>query len=331
MLQKSIKTEKESADFGSWDENGFWSPPYPCSISPLFIWPPQPKKILNYIFGFPGYIWPKLMLYILLAIGTFFILESDFNSPKQINALWILLMYARNLIMIFVVYGGYHLFLYILRVQGTTQKYDPMWQSTKDKRFMFKNQVYDNVFRSCIPGAIIWTIYEVFYVWAYSNNIAPQLELLQNPIYFVVLILVIPLIKATHFFLVHRVLHWKPLMRHIHSIHHKNKNPGPWSGLAMHPIEHVIYFSALLVHFVIPSHPIHFLLHSLLLGLTPAAAHIGFEGPIYNRLYPTGNYYHYLHHRYISCNYGLGTVPLDKWFGSYFGGQEKYVRKKVKK
>ena len=27
------------------------------------------------------------------------------------------------------------------------------------------------------------------------------------------------------------------LYRHVHSLHHKSYNPGPWSGLAMHPIE----------------------------------------------------------------------------------------------
>jgi hypothetical protein len=38
----------------------------------------------------------------------------------------------------------------------------------------------------------------------------------------------------------------------------QNDNPGPWSGLAMHPIEHVIYFSVVLIHFIVPSHPLHF-------------------------------------------------------------------------
>ena len=32
-------------------------------------------------------------------------------------------------------------------------------------------------------------------------------------------------------------------------------------------------------------------------------------------------YFHYLHHRYFECNYsGDGTVPLDKWFGTWHDG-----------
>jgi hypothetical protein len=28
------------------------------------------------------------------------------------------------------------------------------------------------------------------------------------------------------------------LYKYVHSLHHKSYNPGPWSGLAMHPVGH---------------------------------------------------------------------------------------------
>ncbi len=31
--------------------------------------------------------------------------------------------------------------------------------------------------------------------------------------------------------------------RHFHSLHHKSYNPGPWSGLSMHPVEHLLYYT----------------------------------------------------------------------------------------
>ena len=35
-------------------------------------------------------------------------------------------------------------------------------------------------------------------------------------------------------------------------------------------------------------------------------------------------YFHYLHHKYFECNYGGdGTVPMDKWFGSFHDGTEE--------
>jgi sterol desaturase/sphingolipid hydroxylase (fatty acid hydroxylase superfamily) len=30
-----------------------------------------------------------------------------------------------------------------------------------------------------------------------------------------------------------------------------------------------------------------------------------------------GSYFHYLHHRYINCNFGESTLPLDKLFGTF--------------
>jgi sterol desaturase/sphingolipid hydroxylase (fatty acid hydroxylase superfamily) len=88
----------------------------------------------------------------------------------------------------------------------------------------------------------------------------------------------------------------------------------------MHPIEHVIYFSVVLIHFVMPSHPIHFLFNAQHTALTPSGGHHGYEGPIVNGLIPTGSYFHYLHHRYFECNYGEGTLPLDWLFGTFRDG-----------
>ena len=67
----------------------------------------------------------------------------------------------------------------------------------------------------------------------------------------------------------------------------------------MHPIEHVVYFSVVLIHFVVPSHPIHFIFNSQHTALTPSGGHHGYEGPILNGAVPTGSYFHYLHHRYF--------------------------------
>ncbi len=35
------------------------------------------------------------------------------------------------------------------------------------------------------------------------------------------------------------------------------------------------------------------------------------------------NYFHYLHHRFFTVNFGHESVPLDKWFGSFFDGSDE--------
>lgn len=75
---------------------------------------------------------------------------------------------------------------------------------------------------------------------------------------------------------------------------------GPWSGLSMHPVEHLLYFSVVVPHMFVYGHPIHLLFNAQHTGLTPAGGHHGFdgcEGPGPTKY--SGSYFHYLHHRYF--------------------------------
>ena len=58
-----------------------------------------------------------------------------------------------------------------------------------------------------------------------------------NPVWFVALIVLIPIWAGLYFYAHHRVLHMGFMYRHVHAWHHRNINTGPWSGLAMHPVE----------------------------------------------------------------------------------------------
>ena len=87
----------------------------------------------------------------------------------------------------------------------------------------------------------------------------------------------VPFIRDAHFYLTHRLLHWGPLYRIAHKTHHLNTNTGPWSGMSMHPIEHILYFSGILIHWVIPSHPLIAMFHIFHAGIAPTAGHTGYE------------------------------------------------------
>merc|ERR1711934_353252 len=116
-----------------------------------------------------------------------------------------------------------------------------------------------------------------------------------TPAWSVTWLLLIPIWREFHFYWTHRLIHWKPLYKTVHYLHHRNVNPGPWSGLSMHPVEHLFYFSVVLIHFVVPSHPLHFFFNGQHTALTPSAGHHGFEGPVAGDMVPTGSYFHYLH------------------------------------
>jgi sterol desaturase/sphingolipid hydroxylase (fatty acid hydroxylase superfamily) len=322
------KNSDRRTDFGIYDEKGHWRPPYPCAFSPLFERPIKMRAVLKYIFGWGGYLWPRNALYAGLAVFTWFFLQAGLETTSQLGAQWIGFMLLRNIALMWFISGTQHLLLYTFKVQGNERKYNPQWQEKNSKKFLFNNQVADNIFMCTVSGGLIWTAYEVFYVWAASTRLAPLFAWADNPVWFVVFFLVIPIYRESHFYFIHRLIHWKPLLRSVHYIHHKNPNPGPWSGLSMHPVEHLLYFSVVLIHFVVPSHPIHFFYNSQLTALTPAGGHDGFEGPLLKGIFPIGDYFHYLHHRFVSCNFGTSTVPWDRWLGRFYNGEGTYRTKK---
>lgn len=308
------------------EEDGFrnakgeWRPPYPVQYAPLLTWPPRPRAALTWLFGYPGFLWPWNTAYFALTLVTWYWFQPPLARCATLEAGWVARLLLRNLVLLWLTAGGWHLLLYTCRAQGTARKYDPRWPRAGDRRFLFHNQLYDNIFWSCVSGCTIWTAYEVLYLWAAANGRVPRVDWAAHPVYCALWLCAIPLWREFHFYWIHRLIHWRPLYRHVHYLHHKNINPGPWSGMAMHPVEHLFYFSVVLIHFVVPSHPLHFLFNSQHTALTPAGGHHGFEGPLLGGKLPTGSYFHYLHHRYFECNYGEATLPLDRWFGTFRDG-----------
>ena len=53
--------------------------------------------------------------------------------------------------------------------------------------------------------------------------------------------------------------------------------------VAMHPLEHVLYFSRWIILFLVPSHPIHLLYLMQRAGLNPAVGHTGFDEVVINK------------------------------------------------
>ena len=262
--------------------------------------------------------------YMSLAIVTWLFLTPDISRMSTLEIGWIATIYLRNFVLMVLVFGGLHFNFYILKAQDTRYKFNNRWQTVHHRRFLFQNQTWDNIFWSTLSGCSIWSAYEVLIFWAYANDLLPYTDWNTHPIYFIFLFCAIPVIRDAHFYIVHRLLHYSFLYKTIHYLHHKNVNIGPWSGLSMHPIEHLLYFSGVLVHWIIMSHPLHAILHLQQTGLAPALGHCGFE-----KLEIKGGasislgqkYFHYLHHRYFECNYGGdGTVPLDKWIGTFHDG-----------
>jgi lathosterol oxidase len=141
---------------------------------------------------------------------------------------------------------------------------------------------------------------------------------------FIIWLLLLPVFLSTHFYFVHVLLHWPPLFDHVHRLHHRNVQIGPWAGMSMHPIEHLLYISSVLVHFVIPSHPVIVLLHLYTRCMAPAFSHTGFEKVVTKDkiLTEAADFHHQLHHKFFDCNYGTVDAPWDRWMGTLHDGSD---------
>lgn len=308
--------------YGVMDQNGEWRPNHTIKLSPLYANPLSFEALKwflhrNFI-GFGPYFLTAMLVYFYLQPGP-----ENFKSLQFWPIAW---MYFRNVSFMLIVYGGWHLVLYTLKLNGSRQKYDPKWQNVGHSQFMFKNQTWDNMFHSLVYGAGFWTLYEVAYYWCMAHDYLPMvLNFHEYPGLFVLQLLLIPFWRAFHFYWIHRLLHWKPMYTRFHALHHKNVNIGPWSGMAMHPVETLGYLSCVLIHWLIPSHPIHFFYNMILTTITPASAHSGFEGEVLDGKTTTGDLTHYLHHRYFHYNFGdMNGLPMDYWFGTLHDGSKDF-------
>ena len=307
-------------DPGPRNAKGEWRPNYPVEYAPLLVWPPRPLALLKWFFTWPGFMWPRNLMLLAISALSWFYTQPVLERCLVFKWDWMLQIWVRNECLIWLVYGGYYYYFYILKAEGTKGKYDLRWPARKSRVFLFHDQVLDNIFWTAGVAVFFWTALEALGLWLFANHYIPYLEWREHPVWFVVWLFLIPFWREFHFYCVHRLIHWKPLYRYVHYLHHKNINPNPWSGMAMHPVEVILYLSVAIIHWLIPSHPFHFLFNIQHAALTPACGHHGFEGPVLEEMWPTGSYFHYLHHRYFECNYGEASLPLDKWFGTFRDG-----------
>lgn len=296
-------------------------PQVPIQVSPLFSWPPRPKEILKWMWNSWFLITENLIL-IAVATVTYFWFQPSLEQAQTLSLAWIAKVYIRNIVLLGAVAGGLHLYFYTFTQQGQKLKYDPRPLMKSGKQFTLGGQVRDNMFWSLGSGVIFWTAYEVLMFWAMANGWVPVLLWVDNPFWFVLLFLLTPMWISFHFYWIHRLLHWPPLYKLAHGLHHRNINVGPWSGLSMHPIEHLLFFSSILIHLVVPAHPLHILFHMQHQSLTAATSHTGFENLLVKeeKSLALGTFHHQLHHRYFEVNYGNLQMPWDKWFGSFHDG-----------
>eukprot|EP00729_Bicosta_minor_P008470 gene8470-32727_t len=109
----------------------------------------------------------------------------------------------------------------------------------------------------------------------------------------------VPIFRGMHFYFAHRLIHVRVLYKY------------PFAGLAMHPIEHLYYYTCFAPCIYFRMSPLIMIWMGMHLLLSPAASHSGWEDHMQS------DQFHYIHHAKFECNYGSASLPLDQWFGTF--------------
>lgn len=298
-----------------------YTPPLPIRSAPFLHWPLDLGATLRHLMRSWGPLTPRVtMLAIAIVVWGWFSPSGETTATLSLG--WVAAIWARNLSLLLIVAGGLHLWLYRVRRQGDDLRYDARPLATNKRIFLFGDQVLDNMALSLGSAVIVWTAAEVLVLHGYSRGWITLTSFDANPGWFLAFIVLIPWWSVLYFSAGHRLLHLGPAYRTVHSWHHKNVNVGPWSGLAMHPVEHVVLFGDVFLLFLVPSHPIHLYFIMLHHGLGAPLSHTGYDAVILpgGLRYRVGDFHHQLHHRFLECNYGGPESPLDDLSGTFHDG-----------
>lgn len=296
------------------------TPELPIVVSPLWQWPPKPLAVLKW-YADAWFFLTINMALLALATASYLWLSPSLAQAETLQVSWAALIFARNFVLIALIAGGLHLWFHVYAVQGGEKKYDPRPFPRKGRVFTFQSQVLDNMVWTLASGVTVWSAFEVLMWWALANGMAPLTSFAVTPFWFVAFFFLIPIWESFYFYWVHRLLHTDLLYR-FHALHHRNTDVGPWSGLSMHPVEHVLFFGTVIIHFVVPTHPVHLVFHLMYYAIFAVTTHTGFEGLWVQNVkrLSLGTFHHQIHHRYFEVNYGSLEIPWDKLFGSFHDG-----------
>jgi sterol desaturase/sphingolipid hydroxylase (fatty acid hydroxylase superfamily) len=319
------------------NKRGDWAPNEYPDVAPFWRGHFKPGALAAWLWG---YLWPWNAVTLVTALAWWWWVIPGADALRTLSWAWVLPLFAANWLGLVAYYGAFEWRYYRQRVQDRSFKYNGKFPADQPSDvFWFRSQNIDNFLRSFLVSVPIGTAIEAGLLWAFANGWAPAVDASVHPGYLVLCVALAPVLHELHFFVIHRAIHWGPLYRWVHSVHHNSINPSPWSSMSMHPVEGFAYFGVALWTLVIPSHPFVavFLFHAAAFGAI--VGHLGFD-----RLQLPGGaapkssaYPHYLHHKFFEVNYcDNGYLPLDQWFGSWHDGsaegeqrmQERFKRKK---
>lgn len=228
-------------------------------------------------------------------------LQAPYWVLATAAALWFVLIYA------LIAGGAYAIALY--RIPETITHRDGRQQRLRP------GQVRSELILSAL-SILIFAMQTVGLAWLLRHDLL-TVSWLRSPWHLLWELPLLYLWNELHFFVIHRVLHLKPLYRAVHVWHHRSVLTTPFSAYSFHPVESFLLGSVM---------PLALLLHAFspwaLLALTVMSLTLNVSGHLpYEEMHPRSqlfrrllghSQYHNRHHHEFHVHYAFSLAWLDR-------------------
>ncbi len=124
----------DDRNFGTRDKRGDWAPNKLLKPAPIWLFPPQPKKILAWI---PAFFFPYNVLFMISSIIYWFLVIPPIETMSNLSWAWTLKILAINMLLTFIWYQGWEIPLYIKKKQANRFKYNHIFpEDIKKKKIL---------------------------------------------------------------------------------------------------------------------------------------------------------------------------------------------------
>lgn len=153
-------------------------------------------------------------------------------------------------------------------------------------------------------------------------------------IYLIFSIAILIVVHDTWFYWSHRLLHYPPLFRRFHRLHHRSHNPTPFTSYSFdlgEAVANAVYLPLILL--ILPAHPAAILVFVTHMMLRNAVGHSGYEffpadrdgKPLFDWM--TTVTHHDLHHAHAGYNLGLYFTWWDRLMGTEYPDYHETFRR----
>ena len=226
--------------------------------------------------------------------------------------LW-LLLFSVLLLRYIIVAGLPYMWLYVI---GKNQFKRLKIQERHPERKQILKEIKYSMITLFIYSSGIW----IFLYWlknGYTKNYTDMNEF--GLPYFVCSIFLMIILHDTYSYWIHRMIHHKWLFKYVHLLHHKFKNPSPWSAFAFHPYESILTMGIIpIILFTIPWHNLALAIFITGIIFYDTFVHLGYNIKQFKLFkYQNTPLDHDVHHRNSKSNFGLYFTFWDRLMGTY--------------